>query len=595
MTPKAAFLSALVAATLLGLPALGDQPVSTPVQIAPVQIAQGESELDFWNSIKDSKKAEDYQAYLDKYPNGNFADLAKLRVKKYAVAAPAPAAAPAAPAPDPQQQDIAAWNAIKTSKNVDDYKGYLDKYPNGEFVDLAKLRIEQLTPAIAPAAQPAEPAPAQPATVPPPAEPAPAASTSVAPPASPAPAPALTFEAKSATLYATNGGQVRAEPDPKAALVTKLKTNTEVKATGLSSDGKWWRVEVAGQSGYMHRSVLSEQPVTITQKKKPTAPAAVAEPTGPDEELCKLSSQASPNGRVSACERLVAKAGDDTAKIAALGDLAAALNEAKRGDEAIRKYEQAAILAPRDASIYYRIGLVRLDQRRFKEAFAAFEKAATIDNKDPDIVFQRGNAVMGYGDIEKAKLEVERALLSKTDAGYYEKLGEINMARGDLAAAKVALERGTKADGNRRSLTLAAVNYFVGNNDAAASQASASLGDPTASLWSAVIKQAKGDATGASAALEAGRGAAGDAWPAPIFDSLSGATTLAKARAAARDRDDTTEFEQLCALNFFAGEWAYLSGDKDAARAALQAALATRAYWTLEYAAAKARLANMGG
>jgi tetratricopeptide (TPR) repeat protein len=345
----------------------------------------------------------------------------------------------------------------------------------------------------------------------------------------------------------------------------------------------------------MHRSVLSEQPVTVTQKKKPTAPAAAAEPTGPDEELCKLSSQASPNGRVSACERLVAKAGDDTAKVAALGDLAAALNEAKRGDEAIRKYEQAAALSPRDATIYYRMGLVRLDQRRFKEAFAAFEKAATIDNKDPDIVFQRGNAVMGYGDIEKAKLEVERALLSKNDAGYYEKLGEINMARGDLAAAKVALERGAKADSGRRSLTLAAVNYFVGNSDAAASQASASLGDPTASLWSAVIKQAKGDAAGASAALEAGRGAAGDAWPAPIFDSLTGGTTLAKARAAAKDRDDTTEFEQLCALNYFAGEWAYLSGDKDAARAALQAALATRAYWTLEYAAAKARLANMGG
>ena len=579
MIPKVAFLSAVMAATLLGLPALGDQPASTPLQIV-----QGESELDFWNSIKDSKKAEDYQAYLDKYPNGNFADLAKLRVKKYAVAAPTPAAAPAAPAVDPQQQDIAAWNAIKSSKNVDDYKAYLEKYPNGEFVDLAKLRIEQLTPAAAPAQQPAEPAVAQPTSVEPPAS------------AAPAPAPALTFEAKNATLYATNGGQVRAEPDPKAALVTRLKTNTEVKATGRSSDGKWWRVEVAGQSGYMHRSVISETPVAVTQKKKPTEQAAAAaEPTGPDEELCKLSSQASPNGRVSACERLVAKAGDDTAKIAALGDLAAALNEATRRDEAIRKYEQAAVLAPRDATIYYRIGLVRLDQRRFKEAFAAFEKAATIDNKDPDIVFQRGNAVLGYGDIEKAKLEVERALLSKTDAGYYEKLGEINMARGDLAAAKVALERGAKADGSRRSLTLAAVNYFVGNNDAAASQAAASLGDPTASLWSAVIKQAKGDAAGASAALEAGRGAAGDAWPAPIFAALSGGTTLAKARAAAKDRDDTIEFERLCALNFFAGEWAYLSGDKDAARAALQAALATRAYWTLEYAAAKARLANMGG
>lgn len=572
--PLACCVALLLAAPLLCRPAIAD-----PAAAVPVQIAQGQSELDYWNAIKDSKKAEDYQGYLDKYPEGNFADLAKLRLKKYTVAAPAPE-----PAADPQQQDIAAWNAIKSSKNADDYKAYLEKYPNGEFVDLAKLRIEQYG-APAPAAPPAAP----PTAVEQPAQPAPATTSTVAP----KPAPALTFVAQNATLYATNGGQVRAQPDPKAPLVTKLKTNTEVKATGLSTDGKWWRVEVAGQSGYMHRSVLSEQPVALTQKKKQAEPPAVAEPTGPDEEICKPTSAASGNGRVAACERLVAKATDDKTKIAALGDLAAALNQAKRSDEAIRKYEQAAALAPRDATIYTRIGLVRLDQRRFPEARAAFEKAAQLDNKDSDIVYQRGISYIGVGDFEKAKLEVERALLvPKNPALYYEKLGEINIARGDLAAAKVALERGTAADANRRSLNLAAVNYFTGNQDAAASQAAAA-GGPTASLWTALARKAKGDAGAATAALATGKGAVGDAWPGAIYDTLSGTTTLAKAKAAAKDRDANTGFEQLCALNFFAGEWAYLNGDKEAARSALQAALATRAYWTLEFAAAKARLANM--
>ncbi|WP_395020922.1 SH3 domain-containing protein [Dongia sp.] len=576
MIKKLAWSAALLlAASFSSLPAIADSSGTVLVQTA-----QAQSELDYWNAIKDSKKAEDYQGYLDKYPNGNFADLAKLRVKKYTVAAPAPEPAPAAPAPDPQQQDIAYWNSIKSSKNADDYKAYLEKYPNGEFVDLAKLRVEQYAKPIGdPVSTPTvEPLPSseQPAAVAP----------------TPSPAPTLTFVAQSATLYATNGGQVRAEPDPKAALVTKLKTNTEVKATGLSTDGKWWRVEVGGQSGYMHRSVLSEQPVAVTQKKK-SEPAAAPEPTGPDEEICKPTSSASGNGRVAACERLVAKAADDKAKIAALGDLAAALNQAKRRDEAIRKYEQAAVLAPRDPSIYTRIGLVRLDQRRFPEARAAFEKAAQLDNQDPDIVYYRSLSYIGVGDFEKAKLEVERALLVPNDpALYYEKLGEINIARGDLAAAKVALERGNAADSNRRSLTLAAVNYFTGNHDAAASQASASSA-PTAPLWSALAKKAKGDAGGATAALESGKGAAGDAWPGPVYDTLSGATTLAKAKPAAKDRDANTGFEQLCALNFFAGEWAYLNGDKEAARSALQAALATRAYWTLEFAAAKARLANM--
>ncbi|WP_301100713.1 DUF1425 domain-containing protein [Propionivibrio sp.] len=37
-------------------------------------------ELSFWDSIKDSKQAEDYQDYLSKYPNGQFAPLATRRI-----------------------------------------------------------------------------------------------------------------------------------------------------------------------------------------------------------------------------------------------------------------------------------------------------------------------------------------------------------------------------------------------------------------------------------------------------------------------------------------------------------------------------------
>ena len=37
-------------------------------------------ELSFWNSIKDSKQAEDYQDYLGKYPNGEFSGVATRRV-----------------------------------------------------------------------------------------------------------------------------------------------------------------------------------------------------------------------------------------------------------------------------------------------------------------------------------------------------------------------------------------------------------------------------------------------------------------------------------------------------------------------------------
>jgi len=652
------YFSALgLAALLLNLPVLAD-----PAASLSLQMAQAGSELAFWNAIKDSKKAEDYQAYLDKYPNGSFADLAKLRMKKYA-------AAPAPPAPvvvDPQQADISYWNSIKASKKADDYRAYLEKYPNGEFVDVARLRVEQFsppapTPAAAPVPPPAQPAPAEAKTAePPPPLPAPLEqlTTEAAPPA-PTPAPGLTFEAKDATVYAKDGGQVRAAPDPKAALVVKLEPDTEVQATGLSTDRRWWRVEVAGgQVGYMHHSVVSDQPETAmplpatepttplpattqptlpattlpattppttplpattqptlpattqptlpatTPPATPIRPAAVAPsgqqssaaPVAPDEGVCPTTSQVEPDNRVAACERLVEKAGPEArAKLAALGGLAAALTQARRYDEAVGKYKQAASLAPRDPTIYYDIGLVRLDQLHFPEARAAFDKAAQLDPRNPDIVFQRGIAYIGLGDFETAKLEVTSALLGKNDAAYYEKLGEIELARGDLVAAKVALERGRKADAGRHSLILAAVNYYAGDDDAAAAHAAAISDDPTAALWNALIMKAKGDAAGATQALQAGRHAYGAAWPGPVFDTLSGTSSLALARASAQAQDENVESQQLCTLNLFAGEWAYLSGDKDAARQALEAALATRVYYTLEFAAAKARLANMGG
>ena len=54
------------------------------------------AEMIFWNSIKDSTNAEDYRAYLKKYPSGEFADLANNRIKglEAVKAQPSPVATP---------------------------------------------------------------------------------------------------------------------------------------------------------------------------------------------------------------------------------------------------------------------------------------------------------------------------------------------------------------------------------------------------------------------------------------------------------------------------------------------------------------------
>ena len=48
----------------------------------PALAETGQAEIAFWNTIKDTKEASEFEAYLDAYPNGQFAALAKLRLKK---------------------------------------------------------------------------------------------------------------------------------------------------------------------------------------------------------------------------------------------------------------------------------------------------------------------------------------------------------------------------------------------------------------------------------------------------------------------------------------------------------------------------------
>ena len=56
-------------------------PAPTPV---PVALDPAAIELSFWDSIKNSTDPADFQAYLSKYPNGQFVALARNRLKQLA-------------------------------------------------------------------------------------------------------------------------------------------------------------------------------------------------------------------------------------------------------------------------------------------------------------------------------------------------------------------------------------------------------------------------------------------------------------------------------------------------------------------------------
>jgi formylglycine-generating enzyme required for sulfatase activity len=101
-------------------------------------------ELTFWDSIKDSSHASDYEAYLQAYPKGRFASLARARIERLRASAPkAETPAPGAPAAPARKSPPAAKPAPETARPA---------------------------PAAPPSEQSAQPAqPAQPAPSPPPA------------------------------------------------------------------------------------------------------------------------------------------------------------------------------------------------------------------------------------------------------------------------------------------------------------------------------------------------------------------------------------------------------------------------------------------
>jgi tetratricopeptide (TPR) repeat protein len=106
---------------------------NVPGQIATVDPAA--IELAYWDTIKNSNNPNDFKSYLDKYPDGQFAELAKSRSN---------ASRPSGGGGGGDSVEMMYWNAIKDSRNPSDFKAYTTKFPGGLFVELANSRIATL-------------------------------------------------------------------------------------------------------------------------------------------------------------------------------------------------------------------------------------------------------------------------------------------------------------------------------------------------------------------------------------------------------------------------------------------------------------------
>src|ERR1700730_5298248 len=95
-------------------------------------------ELALWDSVKDGAPAE-LESYLEQYPEGTFASLARTRIDT-AELAPA-LAAPTLDEVAVDAFDLAFWDSVKDSNRREEFEAYLEQHPNGHFAGLARARL----------------------------------------------------------------------------------------------------------------------------------------------------------------------------------------------------------------------------------------------------------------------------------------------------------------------------------------------------------------------------------------------------------------------------------------------------------------------
>lgn len=131
----------------------GPPPV-IPAPVVPQPGTSGTSavEQQFWDAVKNSSRAQDFQSYLDSYPSGQYAPLARLKINQLGGSSNSTFAPPPPPFgnnnPPPFNSGVSTeqqrWDAIQNSPRIEDFQGYLRDFPNGQFATIARVKISQL-------------------------------------------------------------------------------------------------------------------------------------------------------------------------------------------------------------------------------------------------------------------------------------------------------------------------------------------------------------------------------------------------------------------------------------------------------------------
>jgi class 3 adenylate cyclase len=92
------------------------------------------AEIAFWESIAESTRSDEYLAYLEKYPEGHFSAIARSRLADLPEDGVSDESA--------VQIELLFWESVRGSGDPKLLRAYLDRYPNGQFAELAQITLE---------------------------------------------------------------------------------------------------------------------------------------------------------------------------------------------------------------------------------------------------------------------------------------------------------------------------------------------------------------------------------------------------------------------------------------------------------------------
>jgi carboxyl-terminal processing protease len=385
-------------------------------------------DLAFWESIKDSKSPDDFQAYLTQFPEGVFAGLAKIRMKALSDRASSNAsatAAPAAPTVNPIEQMF--WESVKDSTSADDLGLYLQRYPNGQYSALAQNKIKQLSQAMV--ASTPRSTDAQ------------AGGTQVAA-AAPPPAPAVGNAPTTAS---------QAPASPSAPSIAQDEA-TCVPASGQPVETRAAACQRLLDSGKLNDSDHTSALVDL----------GIADYDGKQYD--------------GATRTFHDVLGRDPNNVAAYFYIGLMHVEQDEYPEARNAFDKAAKLQPANAEILFRLGSVTADLGDFDTALTDLSGAVAIKGDDWRYLDGRAAVFLEKGDVVAASADIDRVLV--LNQGYWGDTGvfaEYFGAHYDRALA--VIERAIKGDPDYEYWWLwkALVQKASGDNDGAQATLAAAM------------------------------------------------------------------------------------------------------------------------